>query len=126
MKGIRATAAVVIAMLTPSLADACMVKPPPMSEFEIRKESDAIIYGRLSYRIQDYQTVGTITAKTVSKGPRKASFKISHEDMDLACQSWGWEPKRNNRPRDYNGNFYLFANDNGTYSIARYEPKAGR
>jgi hypothetical protein len=114
-------------------ANACAMHPPPMPVAQLRQASDAIVYGRLQYGLQAYPrtnnrffyTVGTVTAGKVVKGPRSQRFRINHEHMDTACQTWGWEPDR--KPiRAYVGTFYLMANKDGTYEIARYSPKAER
>jgi hypothetical protein len=113
-------------------AQACAMHPPPMPLEQLRKSSDAIVAGRLDYGFQAYAgtigravyMVGQIVPARVVKGPRNVRFRINHEHMDTACQTWGWEPQR--KPvRQYAGTFYLFANKDGTYSVARYEP-AGR
>jgi hypothetical protein len=113
-------------------AGACAIQPPPMPVAQLRQTSDAIVQGRLDYGFQAYPgtngravyTVGQLTPARVLKGPRNVRFRINHEHMNTACQTWGWEPQR--RPvRQYAGTFYLLANKGGTYSIARYEA-AGR
>ena len=102
----------------------------PLSQ--LRQASGAIVLGRLDYGFQPFAgtngravyTVGQIIPARVLKGPRNVRFRINHEHMNTACQTWGWEPPR--KPvRQYDGTFYLFANKDGTYSIARYEA-AGR
>jgi hypothetical protein len=113
-------------------AGACAMKPPPMPLEQLRKTSDAIVTGRLDYGFQPFvrtngkivYTVGQVIPARILKGPRNVRFRINHEHMNTACQTWGWEPQR--KPvRQYAGTFYLFANKDGTYSIARYEA-AGR
>ena len=116
-----------------SEAGACAMHPPPMPLTQLRRSSDAIVTGRLDYGFQPFAgtngrvtfTVGQIIPARIDKGPRNVRFRINHEHMNTACQTWGWEPQR--KPvRQYAGTFYLFANKDGTYSIARYSPVADR
>lgn len=116
-----------------SEAGACAMHPPPMPLEQLRKSSDAIVTGRLDFGFQPFAgtngrivyTVGQIIPARVLKGPRNVRFRVNHEHMNTACQTWGWEPQR--KPvRAYSGYFYLFANKDGTYSIARYSPTADR
>jgi len=127
---ISVAAAFAAAFPTPALA--CAMHPPPMPLEQLRNSSDAIVTGRLDYGLQPFPrtngrfsyTVGQVIPAKVLKGPRNVRFRINHEHMNTACQTWGWEPER--KPvRQYAGTFYLFANRDGTYSIARYEA-AGR
>jgi hypothetical protein len=113
-------------------AGACAMHPPPMPLGQLRATSDAIVTGRLDYGLQPFPrtngrfsyAVGQVIPAKVLKGSRNVRFRINHEHMNTACQTWGWEPDR--KPlRQYTGTFYLFANKDGTYSIARYEA-AGR
>ena len=124
-------AACAAASASPALA--CAMHPPPMPLAQLRQTSDAIVLGRFDYAFQAYPrtngrfsyTVGTVTPTRIVKGPRNVRFRINHEHMDTACQTWGWEPQR--KPvRTYSGTFYLFGNKDGTYSIARYSPTADR
>lgn len=123
---IAAVASWAIAFATES--NACAMHPPPMPLAQMRQMSDAIVTGRLDYGLQPFPrtngrfsyTVGQVIPAKVLKGPRNVRFRINHEHMNTACQTWGWEPDR--KPvRQYAGTFYLFANKDGTYSIARYE-----
>ena len=121
-------AAILSSVAIATEAGACAMHPPPMPLEQLKKTSDAIVLGRLDYGFQPFvgtngravYTVGQIIPARVPKGPRNVRFRINHEHMDTACQTWGWEPQR--KPvRAYAGTFYLFANKGGTYSIARYE-----
>ena len=117
-----------------SEAGACAMHPPPMPPAQLRQTSDAIVFGRLDYGFQPFPgtngravyTVGQVIPARVLKGPRNVRFRINHEHMETACQTWGWEPQRAKPVRVYQGYFYLFANKDGTYSIARYSPTVDR
>src|SRR3954447_24726761 len=102
-KKILIASAVSCSIAFASPAGACAMHPPPMPLTQLRQESDAIVYGRLQYGFQAFPgthgklvyTVGTVVPTNLLKGSRKQHFRISHEHMNTACQTWGWEPQRN-------------------------------
>lgn len=111
-------------------AEACGRKPPRMSSLQIYKLSDAIVFGWLEYEVRAIDqrkgaavyTIGRIIPSKLIKGPRGIRFSISHKGIDFTCLPWGWQPQRTMPPQRYVGYFYLFANNDGTFSIAQFRP----
>jgi hypothetical protein len=121
---IRAFAAISLAANSPVFA--CMVKPSPMSGQELDQNANVIVKGTFLVVPKTYSgssiqfAAGNLSPTYLVKGRKAGTYQISHKDMDVACQSWGWQPLKLKRGARYSGKFWLMRNSDGTYEIAKF------
>jgi hypothetical protein len=105
---------------------ACMVKPAPMSMRQLDRISDVVVKGVFRVTPESYPgtnvkfAAGSLVGTYLIKGRKVGTYRISQKGVDLACQSWGWQPPNINRGARYTGKFWLLLQSDGTYAIAKF------